>query len=1247
MLVRLLPISVLVTLALSAGSLVAGSDAADTANATGAEAPTGLQVEYAVEPMGVSVAAPRFTWQSPWTDGAHQVAARVQVARTPDFDERIWDSGMRTTGDLRIVYSGLPLAGGERYYWRVASWDAQGTRSPWSSPSWWSQGPGTAAEWRGASWISATAPPAPPQRFDPADDPRRAPAFRHPFTVPAGTPIAWATATVAGLGLADVWLDGEPIGPNVLDPATADFSMTVPYVEHDITARLRDAQRHGTTAHALGIVLGSGFYAPEAPDVKRTQDAPWIDVRKALVLLTVRFADGTTAYEVSGTAGWTQSETASNTSFDSPYAGETMVPDAGDEVREAWSDASFDDRSWSPVLAATAPAGALRGQPQPAMRRVSEVALVRSSPAPGVWLYTAPANVTGWARVTLGETTEPGHEVTVKYDETLIDQEFIDAFPTFPDFIRTQPQYAGAAPDPSRIGQVSGELNSHPIDAARRWQTDIVTTIDGRQTFEPRFSYKGFRYIQIEGLATPPESVTAFQVHSDVPVVGSFSSDDDFLNRLHAADMLTYLGNLQGVPTDCPTREKRSWGADAAAAQVNGMLNFDTVAVYEKFLRDLRESQDANGSMPNWAPTPGPGKYDFSNFERRFANPWWGGAGAMLAWELYRFTGDTRPLAENYEMVTRYITNLRTVKNYANYDKVFTPIDPSTGLSNPVARSYGDHPAPVQTDPAVMATVGYYLQVTLAAKMAAILEKTADAAMYESYARTSRASMNAIWFDAANHRYSLTTTPRSGSKVGTRKPATTTATWLGMAQALGITPEGEGDAVDRQLVDTLAAFGGGVPTGMWGTKYVLQALSIYDHDDIAYAMIAEDDPTRPSYRSMVDQPGGTIWEMFPSLHALGSENHPAYTVVEEWLYERVAGIGIDRLDPEAPLLIAPHPVGDVTRASASTRVVGGEVAVSWSLGADGALSLDVTIPQGRTAELSLPGERVTRVDGTMAARRLENGRSVYALPAGTHRIVSILSSVAASATHDLTGDGRNDLVTRTSSGVVMVYPGTGTGTLGAGRRITSGWRAMTAVIVGTFDSDAHADLVARDTAGTLWLYRGDGAGRISGPRVRIGSGWKSYGSLFSPGDVDGDGDGDLVARDARGYLWLYRGIGDGRIGDRVRLGTSTAWKKLAVFGEGDLDGDGAVDLLARGSAGRVWVFPGDGGAGLGPAKLIGDGWGSMTGLVSIGDLTGDRLPDLIARDKKGRLWLYPAVDGPGYGKAVLIGSGFATHRIAS
>ena len=238
----------------------------------------------------------------------------------------------------------------------------------------------------------------------------------------------------------------------------------------------------------------------------------------------------------------------------------------------------------------------------------------------------------------------------------------------------------------------------------------------------------------------------------------------------------------------------------------------------------------------------------------------------------------------------------------------------------------------------------------------------------------------------------------------------------------------------------------------------------------------------------------------------------------------------------------------------------------------------------------------------------------------------IAASTLSGATADFDGDWNNDVLARVaSSGDLRLYAGTGRGALTAGVRIGVGWKGMNALETpGDFNGDGPLDVLARYAAtGDLWLYRGNGSGGWL-PRLRVGTGWNAFITILGPGDFNGDQRVDVLARErSTGFLWLYPGNGRGGWYPRVRVGTG--WNIFsAIVGPGDVNGDGAADVLARESAtGYLWLYPGSGTGGWRPRVRIGTGWNVMTAVTSAGDLNGDRTPDVLARDQAGVLWLYP------------------------
>ncbi|MFE4833401.1 FG-GAP-like repeat-containing protein [Arthrobacter sp. NPDC056691] len=253
------------------------------------------------------------------------------------------------------------------------------------------------------------------------------------------------------------------------------------------------------------------------------------------------------------------------------------------------------------------------------------------------------------------------------------------------------------------------------------------------------------------------------------------------------------------------------------------------------------------------------------------------------------------------------------------------------------------------------------------------------------------------------------------------------------------------------------------------------------------------------------------------------------------------------------------------------------------------------------------------------------------------------ASALSRSTADFNGDWNTDILARvTATAELRLYPGNGRGGRLPGVRVGTGWNGFSALETpGDFNGDGPQDVFAREAAtGYLWMYRGNGTGGFL-PRIRLGTGWNSFSAIIGPGDFSGDQRVDILAREsATGFLWLYRGNGTGAFLPRIRVGSG--WNAFnALVGPGDMNGDGAADVLARESAtGVLWLYRGSGAGGWLPRVRVGAGWNAMTAVVSPGDFTGDRNPDLLARDAAGVLWLYPGLGTGQFGSRVRISAGW-------
>jgi hypothetical protein len=269
---------------------------------------------------------------------------------------------------------------------------------------------------------------------------------------------------------------------------------------------------------------------------------------------------------------------------------------------------------------------------------------------------------------------------------------------------------------------------------------------------------------------------------------------------------------------------------------------------------------------------------------------------------------------------------------------------------------------------------------------------------------------------------------------------------------------------------------------------------------------------------------------------------------------------------------------------------------------------------------------------------------------------------------DLNGDHTDDVIARDSNGVLYLYPSDGAGNLGAARQIGSGWNGFTSITaidpaaktsttvtppvtppvvpgstalqpgVGDFDGDGNRDVLARDAAGNLWLYPGNGKGGWLSYH-KIGSGWQGFTVIFGAGDLNGDRHPDILARDSAGTLWLYPGNGTGGFLPQVQVATNlNAYTTL--FSPGDFDGDGKADMIGRDAAGDLWLFAGNGAGAFAAPKKIGAGWQIFSSIWAAGDANGDGKQDIFATEPNGALWLYPGNGSGGWGAYGKIGAGW-------
>ncbi|WP_405608863.1 glycoside hydrolase family 78 protein [Streptomyces sp. NBC_01511] len=772
--------------------------------------------------------------------------------------------------------------------WRTAKGEQQGWQRTDFDDSGWTRATVLAPYGEGA-WgdgVSVALPETP------------APLLRREFAV--RKPVTRARLYISGLAYYVAELNGRPIGEQVLDPAFTDYDETVMYAVHDVTSLLR---RGG---NAIGVTLGRGFYGMTTPNVWNWHKPPWHGEPRLLCRLEAEHPDGSRTTVVSDT-DWRMTEGPTLTN--SLYAGETY------DARLAptgWTRPGFDDRAWRAPGAQQAPKGALRAQPHDPIEIIDTITPTAISELrPGVYVVDMGRTTAGWTRLTV--KAPAGTAISLIHGEKLKDDGSVHA----------------------ETGHVPG-----------RFQRDEYICAGGgkAEVWEPSFSYKGFRYVQIEGLPARPEpaDVLGRTVHTKVDEVSSFSCSEPFYETLDKAMRRTLLNNLHGIPTDTPMYEKNGWTGDAQLGAPSLAYGFGVHRFLCKWLDDLKDSQNAAGQLPVIVPSGGWGYGDLG------PSPEWTTVYPFLVREMYRVYGDDRVARQHWPVLTRYLD--------WELDRLVDGLA-ITALGDYLPPGYGGNPP---EDTRLTATAYLYRALVNTAEMGELLGHDDVSARYRTAANGLKDALNAEFLNDAGH-YSTAKDP------GYRQTSNA------IPLAFGLVPAGARASVVDSLVADITERGNHLNTGALGTSVLLRVLSAHGHPDIAHAIATR--RTYPSWGYWFDNGADTMWEMW-QLDSR-SRDHYFQGTVTQWLYENVAGLRPGD-DGYRTFTVRPDARTGVDWARTSIRTVRGPASVAWSkVGRD--LRLTVKVPVGASAEVHVPADRKEKVTAPKGATylRTEPGFQIY------------------------------------------------------------------------------------------------------------------------------------------------------------------------------------------------------------------------------------------------------------------------------
>jgi alpha-L-rhamnosidase len=895
--------------------------------------PDRLTCEYAETPF-IDVARPRLNWTLRATlrnqrQTAYQVLVAESLADVTRLRGTAWDSGKVPSGEsIQIEYGGTALKPFTRYYWRVRVFDANDEPSAWSQPTWFETALLAPTDWQ-AQWIGDGRPPFARDEDFYGDDPM--PLLRRPFT--ANRNVASARLYVCGLGYYEAFLNGQKIGDHVLDPGWTAHRHQALYVAYDVTSQVRPG------ANVLGVLLGNGWYNPlplrlfgrfNLRDVQQT-GRPCLKAQ-----LRIRYTDGSTATILTDESWQTAPGPVLRNSV---YLGQH--DDARREVPD-WNRPEGNKAPvWKPAVRVAGPSGELSLQMQPPIRVTKVVKPVRlTQPEPRVFLFDLGQNFAGVARLRVQGPA--GTRIRLRYGEDTLKGGTLNYFTTV-------------------AGQIKEiwNLKGGPGAPKTAWQEDSYTLAGrGLETWSPRFTFHGFRYVEVTGWPGTPtlDDLDGLRLSADLPTVGEFACSNDLFNRLADVVRWTFLSNVFSVQSDCPGREKMGYGADISTTCEAFLYNFDMAGFYRKTVRDFRNDQQPDGGITEIAPYTG------------IADRGYGGESGPLGWQLafpyvqkqlYDFYGDRRILEENYPALTRQLQFLRSKadRNRFHWD-------------------ISDHEALDPKPEAFSATAFYYHHACLAAEFAGILGKKADSTEYVRLAETIKR--------AAVQTYHV---PRTGRFDNGTQSAQLFALWYGLSP--------EPTATLRGLFDEIERHGGHLSTGIFGTKMLFDVLRRTDHPDVAYRVANQRD--FPGWGYMLGRGATTLWETWAYPDNAPSQNHPMFGSVSEWFYRSI--LGINAAAPGfARIQIKPQPTGDLTWARGSYRSVRGSIESEWRR-ENGRIQLTVSIPANTTAEIWVPTTAPSGVtEGAKPAGdvpgvrllRQEPGYAVFAVGSGTYAFAADL-----------------------------------------------------------------------------------------------------------------------------------------------------------------------------------------------------------------------------------------------------------------
>lgn len=722
--------------------------------------------------------------------------------------------------------------------------------------------------------------------------------------------VTRARLYATALGAYEARLNGQRVGDALLTPEISQYAKRVLYRVFDVTSLLQQGK------NVLGLTVGDGWYA--GFDGRFAWAPP---PRRVLAQLELVFADGSRQIAATG-PGWRLAE--SPIQFSEIKSGE--IYDARRE-QPGWDTVGFDDTHWQPAQIAEPPPCRVVAHTSPPIRgRQTFKPQAISQPRPGVYVVDFGENFSGWCRLRLKGSR--GSRLELKFAEVL---------------------------------KLSGEVDPSTSVADPFWKpkSDLFTLKGDPfgESFEPHFSYRGFRYVEITGSESEltADSLEGIFVHSDLQITGRIRSDVALVEQIARNILQTQRTNFVGIPTDNATRELRGWMNDATGCVWDtACFNMDVCAFTARFMDNVVDDQADDGAFPMVTPEP---RHNNAWYHVSGSPPGWGDTGIILPWTVWRRYGDLAIIERNWVAMNRY---LQFILDY----------NPDLIWRNKRSNDFGDwlESSGMKSPDSLPVTPKDLLATAYWAHSADLL-----AQMSEAIGRTQDASRLRALFERIRQVFNQTFVKSDGT-IGSGSQ-----TCYVLALQFGLLPEGARAAAAERLAADIRGHGPALTTGTVGTQFLLDVLVEAGFGTLAYDLLLRTE--YPSWGHMIQQGATTIWEKWDGT---GARNQFAFGSIGGFLFRRVAGI--DSASPGfETIVIRPALDSRVKRGGGDYDSIMGRISTDWAQISEGRFALKVTVPPNSLARIHLPmipGKRVTE-----GRRDISNHRDLRVLDRSDEEVV--------------------------------------------------------------------------------------------------------------------------------------------------------------------------------------------------------------------------------------------------------------------